>query len=134
MKDVKKKLHQILFLKLKVRTLMSQFNKNNTCLMLHEREILTSHMLNFRVVITMTLRTYLKNLHKMYMKISVNMVIVKMLQWVLKLKGECLHWMNKSDVNDYHFTSNFQVVDFSYGAKFNEEEIFQASKEEGNLE
>jgi hypothetical protein len=52
----------------------------------------------------------------------------------INLKGECLHWMNKSDVNDYHFTSNFQVVDFSPGENFNEEDIFQASKEEGNLQ
>jgi hypothetical protein len=54
----------------------------------------------------------------------------------INLKEEFLHWMNKSDVNDQHFTSKskFQVVDFSYGAEFNEEDIFQASKEEGNMQ
>jgi hypothetical protein len=38
--------------------------------------------------------------------------------------------MNKSDDNNYHFTYNLQVIDFSSRGEFNEEDILQASKEE----
>jgi hypothetical protein len=50
------------------------------------------------------------------------------------LKQECLHWMNKIDDKSYHFTFNHQAIYFSYGVEFNEEYIFQASKEGGNLQ
>jgi hypothetical protein len=51
-----------------------------------------------------------------------------------KAKEECQHGINKSDDKSYHFTLNLQAIDFSSGVEFNEEEIFQASKEEGNLQ
>jgi hypothetical protein len=63
MKDVKISLHQIVFLKIKVRNLMSQFKKNTILHMFRGREVLTSHMLNLRVMLTMSLRIDLKNFH-----------------------------------------------------------------------
>jgi hypothetical protein len=50
-----------------------------------------------------------------------------------KPQEECLHWMNRSNGKSHHFTSKFYDVDCSSGAEFNEEDIFQASKE-GNLQ
>jgi hypothetical protein len=41
-----------------------------------------------------------------------------------KPKEGCQHGINKSDDKSYHFTLNFQVVDFSSGVEFNEEEVF----------
>jgi hypothetical protein len=51
-----------------------------------------------------------------------------------KPKEECWHGINKCDDKSYHFTLNFQVVDLLYGVEFNEEEVFPASKEKGNLQ
>jgi hypothetical protein len=51
-----------------------------------------------------------------------------------ELKEGCQHGINESDNKSYHLTLNLQVVDCSYGVEFNEEKIFQASKEEGCLQ
>jgi hypothetical protein len=41
--------------------------------------------------------------------------------------------MNRNNGKSRHFISNFNDVYFSYETKFNEEDIFQTSKE-GNLQ
>jgi hypothetical protein len=74
MKDVKIYLYQIVFSKLKVRNLMSQFKKNTIRHILHRREILTCHILNLSIMFTMNLRMDLKNCHSMYMKISMKLL------------------------------------------------------------
>jgi hypothetical protein len=51
----------------------------------------------------------------------------------IKPQEQCLHWMNINYDESHHFTSNFYDIDCSSEAEFNEEDIFQASKE-GNLQ
>jgi hypothetical protein len=50
------------------------------------------------------------------------------------MKEEFQHGINKSDDRSYHFTLNFQDIDFLSGLEFNEEDILPISKEKGNFQ
>jgi hypothetical protein len=47
-----------------------------------------------------------------------------------KLKEGCQHGIDKS----YHFTLNFQAIDFLSGVEFNEEKVFSKPKEKRHLQ
>jgi hypothetical protein len=95
---------------------------------------------NLRVMLTMSLRIFDEpplDAHEYFIQYGHGENVAVGSQWpqlvYTKMKEECQHGINKSDDKIYHFTLNFQVVDFSSEVEFNEEEVFQHIKRKGEF-